>query len=249
MGWLRASIPGLIRWSHFFWSKISLHGLHWFTQVYIRLPPDVSKIVSEGTCWLSYPQTAPWIDVLTLHHCIATLQQQDQRIVQPFTGWAGGWASWNWREKKLNRFLGWLSIDWLQFTPVECNWIEAVNANSHGNYQSKYLNLKYYHIIAVSDAVGIASKKSTGVLSCNMKLVCSGATGSSGKNIIPEILLNLQCRVRMTWAQLTVKQLQGFMLQSSFGSLTHFAESKKFQAFTKIMIWKSIFTFICLMPS
>jgi hypothetical protein len=23
-----------------FWLKISLHGLHWFTQVYIRLPPD-----------------------------------------------------------------------------------------------------------------------------------------------------------------------------------------------------------------
>ncbi len=40
MGWLRAPIPGSIRWSHFFWSKISLHGLHWFTQVYIRLPPD-----------------------------------------------------------------------------------------------------------------------------------------------------------------------------------------------------------------
>ncbi len=48
MGRLRASIPGLIRWSHFFLSKISLHGLHWFTKVYIRLPPDVidSKIIT-----------------------------------------------------------------------------------------------------------------------------------------------------------------------------------------------------------
>ena len=24
-----------------FWGEKSLHGLHWFTQVYIRLPPDV----------------------------------------------------------------------------------------------------------------------------------------------------------------------------------------------------------------
>ncbi len=44
MGRLRASIPGLIRCSHFFWSKISLHGLHWFTQVYIRLPPDETHL-------------------------------------------------------------------------------------------------------------------------------------------------------------------------------------------------------------
>ena len=40
-GYYVPHISGSIRRSHFFGPKKSLHGLHWFTLVYIRLPPDV----------------------------------------------------------------------------------------------------------------------------------------------------------------------------------------------------------------
>ncbi len=52
---------------------------------------------------------------------------------------------------------------------------------------------------------------------------------SPGKNIAPELLRCMQRVVRLSRAQSTIKQLQGFDIDNSFGSLTQFADAKWFR--------------------
>ena len=109
--------------------------------------------------------------------------------------------------------------DWMQLD--RCG---EHNANSHDEDKSKYL--KHDQIVAVTDAVTIAQQQSAAQLRRNMQLA---GPDSLGKNIAPQLLRCMQRVVRLSRAQLTIRQLQGFDIDSSFGSLTKFAEAKWFR--------------------
>ncbi len=98
------------------------------------------------------------------------------------------------------------------------------NANSRDEDKSKYL--KYDQIVAVTDAVIIAPQQSAAQLRRNMQLA---GRDSPGKNIARELLRCVQRVVRLSRAQLTIKQLQGFDIDSSIGSLSQFADAKWFR--------------------
>ena len=92
-----------------------------------------------------------------------------------------------------------------------------VYANSHDEDKSKYL--KYDQICAIADAVTIAPNLSATQLRRNMSLA-----DSPGKKIAPELLRSVQHRVKQSRAQLTMKQLQGLDIDSSYGSLQKFTD-------------------------
>jgi hypothetical protein len=94
-------------------------------------------------------------------------------------------------------------------------------ANSHDDHESKYL--KHNQIVAVSGAVIIAPQQTAAQLHCNMQLA---SVKSPGKKIAPELLRCGQRVVRLSRAQITVKQLKGFNIDRSIGSLTQFADAK-----------------------
>ena len=98
------------------------------------------------------------------------------------------------------------------------------NATSHDEDHSKYL--KHQQIVAVTDAVTIAPALSAAELRRNMQLA---DPNSPGKRIGPEMIRSMQRVVRLSRAELTVKQLQGFDINSTFGSLTQFSEVKWFR--------------------
>ncbi len=81
--------------------------------------------------------------------------------------------------------------------------------------ESKYL--KYDQIVAITDAVTIAQQLSASQLRRNMQL-----SDSPGKKIAPELLQSVQHWVKMSRTQLTMKQLDGFDINSSYGSLQKF---------------------------
>jgi hypothetical protein len=83
------------------------------------------------------------------------------------------------------------------------------DANSHDDDKSKYL--KHEQIVAVADAVTIAPQQSASQLRRNLQLA-----ESPTKHIEPLLLRCMQRVVRASRAQLTVKQLQGFNIDSSF---------------------------------
>jgi hypothetical protein len=107
--------------------------------------------------------------------------------------------------------------DWMQLE--RCG---EHNANSHDDDQSKFL--KHEQIVAVSDAVIVAPQQSASQLRRNLQLA-----ESPTKHIEPLLLRCMQRVVRASRAQLTVKQLQGFNIDSSFGSLAQFADVKWFK--------------------
>jgi hypothetical protein len=96
------------------------------------------------------------------------------------------------------------------------------NANIHDEDQSKYL--KHEQIVAVSDAVTVAQQQSAAQLLRNLQLA-----ESPTKNIEPLLLHCMQRVVCASLAQLTVKQQQGFNIDSSFGSLARFMDAKWFK--------------------
>jgi hypothetical protein len=102
--------------------------------------------------------------------------------------------------------------DWMQLD--RCG---EHNANSHDHDKSKYL--KYDQIVAISDAVTIAPQMSAAQLRRNMQLA-----DSPGKKIAPEFLRSVQHYVKLSRAQLTMKQLDGFDINSSYGSLQQFSD-------------------------
>jgi hypothetical protein len=95
------------------------------------------------------------------------------------------------------------------------------DANSHDDDKSKYL--KHEQIVAVADAVTIAPQQP---VRRNMQLA-----ESPTKHIEPLLLRCMQRVVRASRAQLTVKQLQGLNIDSSFGSLAQFTDVKWFKTF------------------
>ena len=107
--------------------------------------------------------------------------------------------------------------DWMQLE--RCG---EHNANSHDDDHSKYL--KHEQIVAVADAVTVAPQQSASQLRRNLQLA-----ESPTKHIEPLLLRCMQRVVRASRAQLTVKQLQGFNIDSSFGSLAQFADVKWFK--------------------
>ncbi len=102
--------------------------------------------------------------------------------------------------------------DWMQLD--RCG---EHDANSHDGDRSKYL--KYDQIVAIMDAVTTAPQLSAAQLRRNMQLA-----DSPSKKIAPELLLSVQHWVKMSRAQLTMKQLDGFDINSSYGSLQKFSE-------------------------
>ncbi len=86
------------------------------------------------------------------------------------------------------------------------------NANSHDDAKSKYL--KYNQIVAISDALTIAPHLSAAQLRRNMQLA-----DSPSEKIAPELLRSVQHWVKLSRAQLTMKQLDGFDINSSYGSV------------------------------
>ncbi len=111
--------------------------------------------------------------------------------------------------------------DWMQLD--QC---DEHNANSHDDDKSKYL--KHDLIVVVTDAVTIALQQSAAQLQLRRNMQLAGPN-SPGKNIVPELLLCMQRVVRVSRAQLTIRQLQGFDIGSSFGSLTQFTDAKWFR--------------------
>ncbi len=102
--------------------------------------------------------------------------------------------------------------DWMQLD--RCG---EHNANSHDGGKSKYL--KYDQIVAISDAVTIAQQLSAAQLQRNMQLA-----DSPSKKIVPELLRSVQHWVKLSRAQSTMKQLDRFDINSSYGSLQKFWE-------------------------
>jgi hypothetical protein len=107
--------------------------------------------------------------------------------------------------------------DWIQLD--RCG---EHNPNSHDDDQSKYL--KHGQIVAVVDAVTVAPQQSASQLRRNLQL-----SERSTKHIEPFLLRCMQRVVRASRAQLTVKQLQGFSIDSSLGSLAQFSDVKWFK--------------------
>ncbi len=85
------------------------------------------------------------------------------------------------------------------------------NANSHYEDKSKYL--KYDQIGVVTDAATIALQQSAAQFRRNMQFA---GPESLGKNIAPELLRCVQRVVCLSRAQLTIKQLKGFNIDSTF---------------------------------
>ncbi len=100
--------------------------------------------------------------------------------------------------------------DWMQLDRCRKH-----NANSHDDDKSKYL--KYDQIVAISDAVIIAPQLSAAQLRRNLQLA-----HSPSKKIAPELLQSVQHWVKLSRAQSTMKQLYGFNINSSYGSLQKF---------------------------
>jgi hypothetical protein len=97
------------------------------------------------------------------------------------------------------------------------------NVNSHKQDTSKYL--KHDQIVAVSDAVLIAPQQSASQLRRNMAMA---GPSSPGKLIEPSLLRSVQRRVSRAREQLTLRKMDGFVLDASYGSLTQLAEAKWF---------------------
>jgi hypothetical protein len=125
--------------------------------------------------------------------------------------------------------------DWIQLD--RCG---EHNANSYDDDQSKYL--KYEQIDAVADAVTVALQQSASKLRRNLQLA-----ESPTKHIEPLLLRCLQRVVRASRAQFIVKQLHGFNIDSSFGSLPQFSEVKWLKTLVdRTMILKMKTTFISI---
>ena len=99
------------------------------------------------------------------------------------------------------------------------------DASSHKQDTSKYL--KHEQIVAVSDAVLIAPQQSAAQLRRNMSMA---GPSSPGKHIEPALLRSVQRRVSRAREQLTVRKMDGFVLDASYGSLTQLAEAKWFRS-------------------
>ena len=99
------------------------------------------------------------------------------------------------------------------------------DVNSHKQDKSKYP--KHKQIVAVSDAVLIAPQQSAAQLHRNMAMA---GPSSQGKLIEPSLLQSVQPRVSRSREQLTVRKMDGFVLDASFGSLTQLAEAKWFRS-------------------
>ena len=97
---------------------------------------------------------------------------------------------------------------------------------SHDKDHSKYL--KHDQIVAVTDAVTIVQVVCQ-LRNSNMQLA---DPNSPRTRIGLEMLRCMQRVVRLLRADLTVKQLQGFDINSSFGSLTQFSGVKWFRMLT-----------------
>ena len=96
------------------------------------------------------------------------------------------------------------------------------NVNCHDKDQSKYI--KHDRIVAVADAVTVAPQQSAAQLRRNMQFA-----KCPQKHIGPHLLRCIWRVVRASRAQLTVKQLEGFNIDSSFGLLTQFSDVKWFK--------------------
>ncbi len=86
------------------------------------------------------------------------------------------------------------------------------NANRHDGDRSKYL--KYDQIVAISDAVTIAPQLSAAQLRRNTQLA-----DSPSKKIALELLRSVQHWMKLS----TMKQLDWFDINSSYGSLQKFS--------------------------
>ena len=99
------------------------------------------------------------------------------------------------------------------------------NANSHDDDRSVYL--KHDQIVAVHDAVTVAPTISAAQLRRNMQLA---DPDSPGKRIGPERLRSMQRRVKVARDLLTVRQLEGFNIENTYGSLGQFVASRWFRS-------------------
>jgi hypothetical protein len=111
------------------------------------------------------------------------------------------------------------SPDWIQLK--RCG---EHNPNSHEDDQSKFQVLKHEQVFAVAEAVTGAPQQSATQLRRNLQLA-----ESPTKHIEPLLLRCMQRVVHASRAQLTVKQLQSFNIDSSFGSLAQFLDVKWFK--------------------
>ena len=109
-------------------------------------------------------------------------------------------------------------------TLLELYFLGEHNESSHDEDKSKYL--KHKQIVAVYDGARVCPQQSAAVLRRNL---AAAAETSPEKLIDPKYLRSVRHRVTAVRKKLTVKKLDGFQIDDSYGSLLRFCVDNNFE--------------------